>query len=203
MAHITPEVSRYKLDLKSVERPAKARERYGPSKISPADSGGVGRFVFEDSLIRALIVPNDNGFAFDIENKTDNSIKIIWDEAAIVDVGGRSGRVMHNGVKYTDRNTSQPPSVIVRRGSVTDDVIPTDNVEMRSVQWVTSPMLPSRTFTVATRDTVLAQLRAQYQGKTIQLLLPLQIQDVVNEYIFVFEISDIGTYRRPPGTHQH
>ncbi|GAI08971.1 unnamed protein product, partial [marine sediment metagenome] len=35
----------------------------------------------------------------------------------------------------------------------------------------------------------------KYIGKTIQVLLPLQIEDVVNEYIFIFKYANMLSKR--------
>ena len=63
-----------------------------------------------------------------IENKSNYSIKIQWDDVAYISSSGQTGRVMHSGVKYIDRNNSQPASVIPKSASLSDIVIPNDNI---------------------------------------------------------------------------
>jgi hypothetical protein len=179
----------YPMKLKEVERPAKAKERYGNQKITKVTaSDGKDEYQFEDEMIRVswLIMPNQIGFT--MVNKTNHSIKIAWDEAAFVDVLGVSQRVIHSGVKYIEKSNPQPPSVVVRKGIITDIVVPSSNIYYDNLlnTWKVGFLLPT------VRGNTTEELRRQaqqYVGRTIQVLLPLQIEDVVNEYIFTFEIE--------------
>ena len=118
----------YNFELTRVERPAEVSKRYGEIKISPVDDKGVTKYSFDDNLVNVVWLVTNDDISFVLENKTDYSMKIIWDDAAFVDSKGQSQRVMHSGVKYTDRNNSQPPTIIVRKGKITDIVQPVDLV---------------------------------------------------------------------------
>ena len=91
---------------------------------------------FEDDKILANFNVGDKQISFTIKNKTDNVLKIIWDEAAIVQFG-TSHKVMHSGVKYIDRNSSQPPTAIPPQASIDDIVLPADNVYYREGSYST------------------------------------------------------------------
>ncbi len=180
----------YDFELQKVERPAQAKEKYGDQKIATTQEEGVNKYVFEDEMIRVLWFPTTYEINFSLTNKTSHSIKIIWDDAVYVDVNGISHRVMHSGVKYIDRNNPQTPTIIVRNGSIEDLVVPTDNVFYLSGQyggWEKKPLFPIIANSVEDLNTEVEP----YRNKTFQVLLPLQIEDVVNEYIFVFNIRDI------------
>lgn len=184
----------YSMRLTSVQRPESARERYGPERLAVISDSGKTKFTFDDSLVRITMAPTTDGFAFRLDNKTFHSVRIIWDDAAIVDPTGESGRVMHNGVKYTDRNNSQPPTVIVARGFVTDIAVPTENVSLSSGLyggWTTSPFLPRPPMDAKNRDAVLANLKDRFRGRSVALLLPLQIEGFTNDYLFTFSILDV------------
>ncbi len=190
MGCVTFNQALYDIELQEVERPAQAKERYGEQKIATTQEAGVNKYVFEDDMVRVLWLPTTDAIHFSLTNKTSHSIKIIWDEAAYVDVNGSSQRVMHSGVKYIDRNNPQPPTIVVRNGSVEDLVFPTDNVYYSSGQyggWRETPLFPSSAYSVEDLNTKVEP----YRNKTFQVLLPLQIEDVVNEYIFVFNIRNI------------
>ena len=45
---------------------------------------------------------------------------------------GESKRIMHTGVKYSEKTQSQVPTIIVRSASVSDSIIPVDNVYYES-----------------------------------------------------------------------
>ena len=179
----------YNVGLQEVERPENAKERYGESKIVNFEEEGKTKYSYEDDMIKIVWLPLSTQFGFTLKNKTDHSIKIIWDEAVYVDQNGSSGRVMHAGVKYTDRNNPQPPTVVVKKANIDDMIVPTDNVYYVSGQyggWITKPMFPNR----ASTQEELNALTQKYIGKEVKVLLPLKIQETINEYIFTFKVED-------------
>ena len=180
----------YDIGLYTVERPAQARERYGESKIMKVQEEGVEKYYFEDEMVKIIWIPTPFQISFILTNKTSHSIKILWDEAAYVDENGVSHRVMHSGVKYIDRNNPQPPTVVVRKGTVSDLVFPTDYVYYASGKyggWRETPLFPNSGYDIEE----LKEKAEKYVGKTLQVLLPLQIEGVVNEYIFSFKINSV------------
>jgi len=152
-----------------VERPAQAKKRYGGQRIDKIEQEGVLKYFFEDNLVKIFWLATARGVSFVLENRTDHSIKIVWDEASYVDVEGVSHRVIHEGVKYADRNASQPPTVVVRKGSVTDIVVPSDSIYWREGfygryfsspgGWETKPLFPS-----AQVGGAIADLKAKAEG---------------------------------------
>jgi len=198
----TPPATRYIADydisLIEVSRPAKASSRYGPQKIEKILENGINKYFFEDQMIKIIWFPSVTEFSFVINNKTDHSIRIIWDETAYSDESGLSRRLMHSGVKTVDRNNSQPPSVIIRKGSLADFIIPADNVYWREGfygdyistpgGWETKPLFPILK-EGGTAESFQNSLK-QYIDKTFQILLPLQIEDIINDYVFIFKINN-------------
>jgi hypothetical protein len=191
-AGMIPQEARYDLELTEVERPTNAQQRYGPPKITRgADSGGVYGYTFEDSLVQVIAVPMRTGIRLTITNLTDHSIKVNWDEAAIVGFDGASERVVHNGVTYATRTQPQPPTIIVRRGRVEDHIAPVTNWNCCQYGNSFSPMLPRLTFVTAQAGASLEQYNAEYAGKSLQMLLPLEIQGVTNEYVFTWKVTAV------------
>lgn len=180
-------VASYDVGLDAVERPSDATQRYGPPEITRADSAGVAKYQFSDSLITVtwLVLPQKIGFI--LENKADHSIKIIWDEAAFVDPNGLSMRVMHAGVSYADRNSPQPPTVVAKGGRISDVVHPTDYVDFIYGNWREMPIFaPYSAMTIEALEPA-----RDHVGKTIQILLPIEIEGVTNEYTFTFKVNDV------------
>lgn len=178
----------YSVGLNEVERPKNAKERFGDSKLVNFEENGITKYSYEDSLIKIIWLPLSTEFAFTLENKSNHSMKIVWDEAAYVNENGSTSRVMHSGVKYTERNTPQPPTVVMKKAKIDDIILPTDNVYYVSGQyggWRTKPLFPNK----AASAEELNSLSQKYIDKTVGILLPLQIEDTVNEYIFRFKID--------------
>jgi hypothetical protein len=178
----------YSISLIEVERPMEAKERYGEQKITYIDEEDYS-YAFEDEMIRILWLPTSSKMAFLLENKTDYSIRIIWDEAAYVDENGQSHRVMHSGVRYIERDNPKPPSVVVRKGKLTDVIFPTDYVVSGSSGWEETPILPDSQ--MGGDPQKLLGNAKKYINKTIQILLPIQIEEFTNDYIFIFKINDV------------
>ena len=57
-------------------------------------------FFYEDNIISILIMGGKKQFEFSLTNKMTNSIKIVWDEASLVDENNMVSKVVHKGVKY-------------------------------------------------------------------------------------------------------
>ena len=191
-------VAKFDYSLTSVERPADAKERYGEQiveKYNPQDSSKFN-YIFEDGLVRILWLPAQEGFYFQIYNKTDNSIKVIWDEAVFVDQNNKSHRIMHAGIKYSEGENPQPPSVIIRKGFIDEFAAPTDYAYFYrgySSQYIYDPSEWRRIPLLNYKNE--AKEEAEYDakqvvGKKLQLLLPLEIQGTVSEYIFEFTATD-------------
>lgn len=178
----------YNVGLEEVDRPENAKEQFGESKLVTFEEEGVSKYSYEDDLINIVWLPLTTQFSFTLKNKTDHSIKIIWDEAVYVNENGSTGKVMHSGVKYTDRNNPQPPTVVVKMAKVDDIVLPTENVYYMSGQyggWRTNPLFPNK----AINQEELDVLTQKYINKTVSVLLPIQIEDTVNEYLFKFKVN--------------
>ena len=179
---------KYILNLIEVERPADAQKRYGNSKIDSFEEEGKRKISFEDNMINIIWLPTDEEFSFILKNKTNNSIKIVWDEAVFVDENGSNSKVMHSGVKYIDKNNSQPPTIVMKNSSVNDIIVPTEHIYYSSGRyggWRTLSLISN----TASSKEKLDELIASKVGKTVHILLPLQIEETINEYIFTFKID--------------
>lgn len=192
----------YDIALVEVQRPKEAKARYGEQKIDRIIENGVNKYYFEDEMIKIIWLPVVYQLSFVVNNKTEYSIRIVWDEAAYVDENGLSLKMMHSGVKYADRNSSQPPSVVVRKGSLADFIVPTDYVYWREGSysyytsipggWETKPLFPTKEGTYSSNpEPILNIFSNKYLYKTFQILIPFQIEGVTNDYIFTFKINDI------------
>jgi hypothetical protein len=197
-------IASYSFSLAKVERPEKATQRYGSQKFDTLSTGKYS-FYFEDDMIRALWTVSTGNISFSIQNKTDHSIKVPWDEAAFIDEFGSSHRVMHSGIKYNDKQQPQAPSIIARRASIEDLVFPTDYVNWKegsrytAGKWEEKPFFPNLDFQselLPGKYSTFAQFDQAVKsksGKTVQVLLPLQIEDVINDYIFTFKVDSVST----------
>ena len=184
---------RYKTALMKVEKPEDATNRYGETKVIQDED--VDKYSYTDSIINIVIFGTKEKFNFVLKNISNHSLKIIWNEAAFVGLDGSTSKIMHVGTKYSERESDQPATVVIKGAKIDDVATPTVNVyydegykigyNTYGNGWKISSMLPN-----------------EYKGKdigVIRLMLPIQVKDVVNEYTFVFRVY--YTYDHPELLH--
>lgn len=178
----------YNIGLSKVETPKSKDDRYGETTITNLGSKDTLKFSYEDNYINITWTIGIKQFAFNLKNKTDFNLKIIWDEAVYVDIDGSSSKVMHAGIKYVDRDASHPASIVAKKSYIDDMVLPTKNVYMNSIYsgWQEKAFLPI----YAKSKEILLNDSKNYIGKQVKIILPIQIEDTVNEYEFVFDVSE-------------
>lgn len=174
------QTSKYVVNLSAVESPENAKVQFGETKVVTFTEGDVQKYRYEDDYINIVWFVGYKQFDFSLTNKTNHTIKINWDDVSYVDMNGNVGRVMHSGVKYTDRNNSQPATSIPKKASITDLLMPTDNVYYASGKyggWRETPLIPY------------TYNNGGAEGKTMTILMPIMIENVQNDYTFEFLIS--------------
>lgn len=179
----------YDIDLSKVENPKNKSERYGETSIKKIGTDKDLKYQFVDDNIDISWTIGNTKFGFVLQNKTDHTIKIIWDDAVFIDTDGSSNRVMHAGIKYTEKENPQTPSVIARGSFIEDMVLPTKNVYLETnpyiYGWKEQYYLPVLN---KNKETLFSQAQSVIGGN-IKIILPIQIEDVVNDYTFEFDIK--------------
>lgn len=167
--------------LTKVEKPSNPAVRYG--KTTNVTEKDITKYSYEDNFIDILIFAGSTQFNFILKNVSNNTLKVVWNEAVFVDVDGSTSKVMHTGIKYSQREADQPASTIIKGAKLEDLVVPTDKVYY------------SETLTEWTSKSLYANANQKVEGQTIKLMLPIQVKEVVNEYIFEFTLSYV--YNHP------
>ena len=183
-------LANYSIGLKTVESPANAKQQFGETKIVNFQDGETNKYRYEDDYINIVWYVDSKRFYFDLTNKSGHTIKINWDDISYVDYNGKVGRVMHSGVKYTERNNSQPASTVPKGATLSDILIPTENVYFISGRfggWREKYLIPCVYNDASTRD---AQA-SSYVGKTMTIMMPIMIENVQNDYTFTFNIDKL------------
>lgn len=172
--------------LCKVEKPSNPSIRYGKTETIETSSD-ITQYSYVDNVIDMLIIGDSKEFIFTLKNISDNTIKIIWDEAVFVNFDGSTEKVMHKGIKFSEKDGAKPPTTIIRNAKLEDTIIPTHLVYYREATtknivegWDTYSMYPKE--------------KGLKPGQ-IRLMLPIQIKDVINEYVFVFDVKYV--YKHP------
>ncbi len=171
----------YFYTLSKVIKPANKSIRYGKT-IEQQSDGLFSKYFYEDNVLSILIYGGEKQFEFSLTNKTKNSIKVMWDEASIVDENNSVSKVVHKGVKYMDANNTQPPTTIPSGASISELVAPINRIKYSDGWYQQSIIASNRSNDI------------NVVGKTIKVLLPIEIAGVVNEYVFCFTIGWKFTY---------
>lgn len=183
-------IASYSIGLKTVESPANTKQQFGETKVVNFQDGTTNKYRYEDDYINIVWYVGSKQFYFDLINKSGHTIKINWDDISYVDYNGKAGRVMHSGVKYVDRNNSQPASTVPKWASLSDILIPTENVYYISGQfggWEEKYLIPC-----VYNDAATKLLKAPlYVGKTMTIMMPIMIENVPNDYTFTFSIDKL------------
>lgn len=183
-------IASYSIGLNSVESPADAKQQFGETKVVSFDEGGVSKYRYEDDYIDIVWYVGLKQFNFTLKNKSGHTLKINWDDVSYVDLNGQVGRVMHSGVKYTDRNSSQPATTVPKGASITDILLPTDNVYYISGQyggWNEKYLVPC----VYNTPEAFNEGAPTLVGKTMTVMMPIMIENVQNDYTFTFNIDKL------------
>ena len=183
-------IASYSVGLSSVESPADAKQQFGETKVVTFNEEGVSKYRYEDDYINIVWYVGLKQFNFTLNNKSGHSWKINWHDISFVDTEGQVGRVMHSGVKYTERNNSQPATTVPKGASISDILLPTENVYFVSGQyggWRENYLLPCVYQTPEAFNAGASSL----VGKTMTIMMPIMIENVQNDYTFTFNIEKL------------
>lgn len=94
-------------------------------------------FKYEDKNIVFTYVPTSYGSSvpISIQNKSDKAVKILWDETTFINQSGQSEKVIHEGVRLLERNSSTPPSIVPPHANIQDAITPTSKIEWSGSNW--------------------------------------------------------------------
>lgn len=145
----------YDVSLHSVESPIDSKVKFGSTRIVTIEENGQSKYQSEDDYI-----------------------KISWDDISYVNEKGQAMRVIHKGIKYIDKNAMQPTFILPKNASMSDILIPTDNISPTGEE---KHLFPQYETQIDAND---------YIGKSVRIVFPLVIQDIPNEYIFAFSIDN-------------
>lgn len=185
----------YDVGLKTVERPSLSKEQFSEIAVKTIEDDGVAKYSYSDENIDIVWYVTQNQFNFKLTNNSDFAIKIPWDEVVYIDADSNAKKVMHSGIKYNERNSAQPASVVPRGTSISDIILPTDNVYWREGTysrygstaggWEERPLFPQYSTKEGAESSYL-------KGSTVSIMMPIVIQNVTNEYTFTFTINDVN-----------
>jgi len=118
----------------------------------------------DDTIMIAFKVPlTEEGIAkselgFQLENRSESVIQVVWDECSIQLPGADTVNIMHEETRYDSRSFSTPPTSIAPGGDIIETVVPISEVcrDEDTEQWyITDDILDNGEFffVLAIRET--------------------------------------------------
>ncbi len=147
--------------------------------------------VFEDESIAIRFTAGRDHLAFDLQNKTNGAIEILWNDIILKDVDGNDHEVCHSGVDYPGLDKSQAPTVVHARQRVQEHMIPMDHIQMseeKPGEWEILPLLIPRGSDLASSKS----LSAVVVGKTFQVIMPMRVGGSRTSYFFSFKVTGVS-----------
>ena len=175
------------LSLSKVEVPSQEKNAATKDSVVNKIKNSKNNFEYVSDFFTIKWTFTQNRFEFELKNKSNYTIKIPWNGIAFVDYDGLSGRVLHKGIQYKDKDATMPPSIIPSGAHINDFIIPVNNVQYNENEygsWVVTDLFLSHTDNYN-------DLKDQYIGKNVKIRMPVIIDNTEHEYTFVFDIKDI------------
>jgi hypothetical protein len=148
--------------------------------------------IYEDDIIKIDWDYAVSQIGFELKNKSEQTIKIVWDEAAFISLANETSRVFHKGVKYIDRENAQPSSSVYKNSVLSDLISPTSYTTYTSGQyggWRSAPLIPVSTNVFSGKVEYVPALI----GGTMRVILPVKMDDKTLEYAFSFRTEFIAS----------
>lgn len=175
-------VALYSIPLKSVQLSAsKAEDKV--VNIVTFKEGDNNKYRYEDDYINIVFFLTDKRVCFNLQNKTNSTQKIIWDDASFINYQGSTLRITHLGVRYIDRDNMKPATAIPAGGQLMEEITPINNIYLQGTTWKENSLFPLYYKSKGESEA------KSYEGKTMKLLLPVMTAESKKDYIFEFYVD--------------
>ncbi len=158
------EMGYYEISLVKVEKPT--GKNIGKSTLS-------ANGIYEDNVISIKWSEDRQIFNFNLKNLTAGMMKVVWDEALIVNFEGFTERVIHKGTDLDALKQSQLPSLIPSKAQLADFF------------W-SERYYGGNRLVYGYGGT---KYKEENNGKRMSLILPVLVGNVSYVYTFIFEMN--------------
>lgn len=171
-------IVKYDVELSMARKASDINQRY---QASVADTVDVVRYAYEDHLFRSIWSANEAGWNLSLYNKSEEPLLIDWDSVSYMDVDNMGHRVLASGTKLSELGDPQTPTVIPRRGNISETLYSADHIYQSSPGILAKRPLWPIDFTEAKR----------FEGKNFRLIIPFTVDGLSAQYEFVFTIKNV------------
>lgn len=153
--------------------------------LTPADSG----FSFSDDWVAVKINPSRGAFAVELANLGDETIRVLWDEAAYTGPSGAASRVVPGQTRAIDANRPVVPAVIPPDAHLSSIVMPLDH-------WVQDGYQRWEDFVTG------CDLESEVEGRALSLVVPISRGTARRDYRFSFRLTNVEIPQMSPDRHR-
>ena len=121
-----------------------------------------------------------------ITNESGSSAKILWDDGALIDQDNVAHRIIHAGIKITDKEKEQVPSVIPDGSLIEDTIYASDCLKWNAGKgdWDYLPVVWDKTF-----NDEMSAMEYINNMAPVKVMLPIERNGVITEYLITFKES--------------
>lgn len=140
--------------------------------------------------------------AVTIANSGSTPLRVLWNDASIVDKDGKSHRVFREGTDFARRDDVQQPSIIAPAARVETSMMESDSLRQIGARWNAQVWLPKEMFDsdnkqlrpmpggVSASD-LNGAVQQRLIGKSLRLFLPIEVGTDLRDYTIEIPISEI------------
>lgn len=166
---------------------------------------------YEDKNIKATLTIDSltKGINVMIANNTPYSIKVNYNDITYSNTNNEICRMMSKDLSYDEKNNYHQSIIILKDSYIHDEFIPVNN--FIGINKITTNILGCRTTTFSKiftnilptdldnssqclekrRKNALDNNRKIYVGSKIKMYIPIEIDGMTNEYLFIFKVKNV------------
>jgi hypothetical protein len=134
---------------------------------------------FDDGSIRIIWTPTELQLGMVLVNKTNSPLRVLWDEVRFIGPDGKVDRVVHEA--GTAQGATPLPAFVAAGATLLDFIEPASHVRSL-ITHGDAPLIGS------TSGSSEAEVRSKMIRGTMEVVLPIEINGAVREYIFTMKI---------------
>jgi hypothetical protein len=171
-----------------------AKHDFEISSAPKFEQSSADKLTYNDAnlLINFGFEAERRDITLNVLNKSEQVIKLIWDESVFIDMVGQSSRMMQNDVLTINKDGIQPPAVIPSGRRLTSRVHPASNVKEGAKGFYLTSLIPGLFVTAndGQQDKLIAEAK-KFKGKEVlEAILVFEIQESKKQYHFKFNLVD-------------
>lgn len=141
---------------------------------------------YSDEYITIIPKSIDPKIELTLFNNHTSSIRILWDESAYIDISGNAHRVIHTGVKFTDKEKAQVASIVPAGAKIEDVAVPVECIEYINGAWIIIPFEYNKFYNLSDAEDKVCAYKNDPSLSGCTLVLPIMVEDKKIEYTLRF-----------------